>query len=230
MSNVLRRCLAVLGGATLAVLGSAAPASAHLHQHVDGYDTTVGWEVEPAYIGYQNAVSFAIRQAAEEEHAGGDEHAAGAPAKRVKLQVEVFFGAEASGEKLGPLDLTPVFGSEDTYHATVVPTDPGTYTFRIFGTVAGEDFEQSYTSGEAGAVGGTQYNDVSDTAAVQFPNTEPDNGELADRIQRTDDRLVAASDDASSAGTLAIVGIVVGALGLLAGLGSLLARGKARAA
>ena len=75
--------------------------------------------------------------------------------------------------------------------------------------------------------------DIEDPAQVQYPVKQPTGGQLATRADRETARINAAlteerdqaKDDAASARTLAIIGLVVGVLGLAAG-GVALARGR----
>src|SRR5260221_7981161 len=54
---------AAAGAVVLLVLGAANPASAHEHRHVGAYELTVGWQNEPTYAGYPNAVIVLIKDA-----------------------------------------------------------------------------------------------------------------------------------------------------------------------
>jgi hypothetical protein len=77
------------------------------------------------------------------------------------------------------------------------------------------------------------FSDIDDPAQVQYPVKQPTGAQLATRADRDAARVDAAlaaerdqaKDDASSARTLAIVGLVVGVLGLVAG-GTALARSR----
>ena len=197
---------------------SSAPAWAHQHRNVGGIETTVGWGDEPAYAGFKNSITFR----AERPGAGGGE--AGTPVTGATLTVEVGFGGPTATEKMGPLDLEPAFGEEGLYETTLIPTRPGTYTFRITGKLAGRNFDQTYTSGEAGKNPQSEgtYDDVQEPAEVKFPVKDPNNADLAGRITQEATRLSArasqAKDDASMATILGYVGIGLGAIALIVAL------------
>jgi hypothetical protein len=68
------------------------------------------------------------------------------------------------------------------------------------------------------------FDEMTDPAEVQYPAVEPSGTQLAGRLDRESARLNAAltaerdqaKDDAASASRLATIGLVVGALGLVA--------------
>ena len=109
----------------------------------------------------------------------------------------------------------------------MIPTRPGKYTFHFTGTVHGESFDQSFTSSDTG------FDEAKDDTEVAFPVKDPSRGELAQKIDRIDPRLVAArqdaaasqkdADDAKSSATTAtviaviaiVVAVVLGGLALM---------------
>jgi len=198
---------------------SALPASAHLHEQVGDIVFTVGWSSEPAFAGEPNSVQVSVNEAAS----GGEE---GPPvdARQVKLTVEIIFGERNGTEKLPPVPLESfAFGSPGEFRTeAIVPTRPGTYTFHFAGTIEGKAFDKYYTSGEKGAIEGTQYNDVNEVAAVSFPEKDPTNGQLALALENAEKTASAAadkaSDDAKNARLFGIIGIAVGVIGLAVGL------------
>jgi hypothetical protein len=112
------------------------------------------------------------------------------------------------------------FGTLGDYRAWLIPTAPGTYTFHLFGSIGKQKVDERFTSGP------TTFDDIADPAEVEFPTKVPTGTELAGRLDREIPRLTAAvasarsetEDKADSARTLAIVGIVVGAVGLVLAL------------
>jgi hypothetical protein len=198
---------------------SAMPASAHLHEQVGDVVFTVGWSSEPAFSGEPNTVQVFVNEAA----AGGEE---GPPvaARQVKLTVEIIFGERSGTEKLPAVPLESfAFGSPGEFRTeAIVPTRPGTYTFHFVGTIKGNAFDKYYTSGEKGAIEGTQYNDVGEVAKVSFPEKDPTNGQLAlavDNARKTASAAAdKASDDAKNARLFGIIGIIVGVIGLAVGV------------
>ena len=119
----------------------------------------------------------------------------------------------------------------DDYRAFFIPTAPGSYSFHFTGTIKGQKVDQTFKSGPQ------SFSDIEDPAQVQYPVQQPTGGQLATRADRETARVNAAltaerdqaKDDAASARTLAIIGLVVGILGLVAG-GVALARGRRPAA
>jgi hypothetical protein len=119
------------------------------------------------------------------------------------------------------------FGTPGDYRAFFIPTAPGSYSFHFTGSIKGQKIDQTFKSGPQ------SFSDIDDPAQVQYPVKQPTGAQLATRADRDTARVDAAltaerdqaRDDASSARTLAIVGLVVGVLGLVAG-GTALARSR----
>ena len=209
----MRRTIALLFVSALltplALMATTAPAGAHEGELIaDSYNVVVRWGDEPAYNGFENSVQVILSDAAHKPITDlGD-----------TLQVEVITGDqkvtlpfEANFEVGG-------FGEPGDYRAWLVPTKAGNYTFHLVGTIHGDKIDESFTSSD------TTFDPVKDISEVEFPTKDPTTGQLAEKAQRTDSRLAAiddvatkGKDDAGKATTLAIIGIVVGVLGLAAG-------------
>jgi hypothetical protein len=222
-----RLSAAIIASVASAVLVmSATPAHAHQHRAVGPFDTTVGWVEEPAFAGFRNAVHFAVERVdrADDHGAEADDqgHAEGRPVTNAELKVEVIFGLQDGTEKTDALDLEPAFGNPGEYRAFLVPTQPGTYTFHIFGTVGSRDFDEYYTSGEAGANDESEgtYNDMREPRDIQFPVKAPSQVELAAAL---DDARAAADSADSSASTATLLAIIALALAALAGIAGMAA-------
>ena len=193
------------------ILMQTTPAAAHEDRHVGTFDVAVGFAQEPAYAGQPNGVQLFLNEGGQPVTDLGDE-----------LQVTITFNGETSE----PLTFEPAFevgefGTPGDYRADFAPSQPGTYTFTISGTFQGQKFQdEGFTSGPK------TFGDVLDLNSASFPTvTAPTNEELATRIDqesaRTADAVRAAEasattagDDASSARTIGVIGIVVGLLGL----------------
>jgi hypothetical protein len=199
-------------------LGTATAGHAHEQRRQDDHVFVVGWLLEPTFVGYPNAVSFEVSH--------GDEPAKG------RFKVEIMFGGKNSDERTQPLPLDPVAGDPGHYQAAIIPTRPGTYTFHIFGRLEdGDKVDEYFTSGK-----GT-FHQPENPAALQFPAEDPTAGELAQRLERMDARLVSlqdsvesiggAGDDAAELGPdpLATGGIILGGLALI-GFGITWAQGR----
>lgn len=177
----------------------AGPAGAHERRVVGDVVMVAGWGNEPVYAGYQHPVEVFLSESVPSEEEEG------APISDAEVQVEVFFGAEPSGVSSGTLPMDEAFGEPGHFEADMIPTRPGTYTFRFTGTVAGQEIDEVFTSGP------DTFSDASVPAEIQFPEKDPTSGELSERI----DRLSGRVDDAG--GGLALwVAIGSGAVALFA--------------
>lgn len=182
-------------------------ATAHEQREVlDGqYQLAVGFLNEPAIEGEQNGLDLRVSRLTSSDAtpapaSDGDE---GTPVEGLadSLQAEV----TAAGETM-PLDIEPRFGQPGAYRAVFFPTEPGDYTFRIFGEIDGQDIDESFTSSP------DTFSSVQEVAALQFPAQVPAGTALGDELDDVESTVATAQ-------TLAIAGVVLGLIG--AGLGAL---------
>ncbi|HET7870648.1 MAG TPA: hypothetical protein VFM85_10085 [Actinomycetota bacterium] len=209
MKAKIGACLALTGGLAAAfVLALASPAFAHVERTVGAYQIVVGWGDEPAYAGSKNSVQLILATKA------------GKPVLNLgdSLKVEVIFGEQQMELSFEPaFDVEEGFGTPGDYRAWLIPTAPGMYTFHLFGAIGKQKVDERFTSGP------TTFDDIADPAEVEFPAKVPTGTELSERLDREIPRVNAAiasarsqaEDRADTARTLAIVGIVIGAVGLL---------------
>ncbi|MEX2204367.1 MAG: hypothetical protein WD965_09805 [Actinomycetota bacterium] len=201
----------------------ASAALAHEGRNQGDLQMVVGFGTEPAYAGQPNSVQLFLAHDGEPVVDLGD-----------TLDVEISFGDQTKRFTLEPNFAVGAFGEPGDYRAWFIPTRAGQYTFHLAGTIQGEDVDQTFTSGPR------TFSDVEDPKQIQFPVQDPTNGELAERIDREVPRLTsateeartaatvavedaqAATDDASSAQTFAILAFAVGALGVALAAGALL--------
>jgi hypothetical protein len=216
-----RRILAATVAATLAGLVIpllASPASAHEEKAVGKYHFVVGFGDEPAYAGEKNSVQLILADAKDK------------PVTDLTntLKVEVTTGdAQPLALSMEPNFEVGEFGTPGDYRAFFIPTAPGSYSFHFTGSIKGQKIDQTFKSGPQ------SFSDIDDPAQVQYPVKQPTGAQLATKADRdtarVDVALAAERDqaksDAASARTLAIVGLVVGLLGLVAG-GTALARSR----
>ncbi len=221
MSNRLAWRLPALAAvlAAGALLACAGLASAHEHRDVGNYTLVVGFLNEPAIANEPNGLSLRVETKAAADAAtpsaspaaGDDDDAlTGDPVEGLAntLQAEVKFGSQTQ-----QLTLEPSFGQPGAYEAHFIPTAEGAYSFHIFGTIEGANVDETFTSGP------DTFDEVAARSTMNFP---PDTASGSDSAA-----VKQAKDDASSAKTLAIVGIALGALGLVAAGGvTALGRGK----
>lgn len=208
------RALAALAVAALVAVPSTA--AAHEHRVVAGHSMVVGWLDEPTFAAFKNAVSVSVH----EQGTGGQEE--GPPVDDAELEVEVLFGGEDAEESVGPMVLEPAFGAPGEYEATLIPNRPGQYTFHVTGTIDDEEVDEVFTSGP------DTFSDVGDPDDIEFPAQDPSVGELAESVQQlqaeNDDLRTQladaeeARDAADTARLLAIIGIALGVIGLVASI------------
>ncbi len=197
-----RICMSLLS--CLLVVVAGVRAVAHERQEIGALEFVVGWAVEPAYVGSQNAVQLVVRRGGQPVEAAHE-----------NLEVEVRFGDESTG----PRPLQPVFGEPGEYRADLVPTRPGAYTFQFTGEIDGEEIDQSF--------GPPGFDEVQGTADIEFPAQDPSRAELAQSMERLGPRLddaVAAAEGADSTAKLALAAGVAGLLAGLVALALVLAR------
>jgi hypothetical protein len=203
----------------LSIFTSVGPASAHEERKVGNYMLAVGFGDEPAYAGEKNSVQMFLHDAKTDKPIVdlGD-----------TLKVEVTQGAGSAANDAQKLTMSMEpdfevgeFGTPGDYRAFFIPTTPGTYTFHLTGSIKGQKVDEKFTSGPQ------TFSDADDPAQVEFPVKEPSGLQLDQRIDREVPRLndaLAASqtrankaeDAAGQARIIAIVGVVVGVLGLAA--------------
>src|SRR5215213_5284852 len=174
-------------------LTGAAPVSAHEPRTEGGLRFVVGWGDEPAYTGFKNSVQVTIT-----EVSGG----AAVTDIGDSLRVEIIKGSEKMTAPLVANFRVGAFGTPGDYRAWLTPTRPGSYTFRVNGSIRGQNVDQSFSSSP------TTFNEVEDVANIQFPAKDPTTGQLATRVDREVPRLEAAvaeaEDQAAAARTLAV--------------------------
>jgi hypothetical protein len=212
--------LVVTAGLVLTMLVLlAGPAAAHEVRQVGGFDLVVGFGQEPAYAGQPNSVQLLLSEGGNPVTDLGD-----------SLSVSVGFGDRSKNVSVEPFFEVGEFGTPGDYRAWFIPTRAGQYSFHFTGTIRGAKIDETFTSGP------TTFGDVENPTDAEFPVQDPTNGELADRIDREIPRLEAsitdvktsvdrsigsAVDDVSSAKTLALVGVALGALGLIAAIAAI---------
>jgi hypothetical protein len=167
-------------------------ASAHEVREVGDNTFIVGFAVEPAFLYTPNSIDLIIQDADENGIEGLED----------TLNATVSFGGEAATRDL-PLE--PAYGETGVYHSWFIPTEAGAYTFHITGTIDGEDIDESFTSSPEG------FDEVQDLASNQFPTQVKGNAELEAAIA---DSSGGSSDDADTALIVAIIGVIIGVVGL----------------
>lgn len=182
----------------------AGPASAHERRQVGDYEFVVGWYDEPAFAEQPNGPEVTITKIIKKK--------AKPVVEGVELSVEMIFGEESRTFEVEPAFLVGIFGEPGNYNADLFPSRPGTWEFHFTGTVEGTEIDETFTSGPE------TFSDVNDPTEAAFPAVDPNNAQLAERIEREADRVSTldseTEEDVSGARTLALIAFIVGALGL----------------
>ncbi|MBV9173052.1 MAG: hypothetical protein JOZ81_23560 [Chloroflexi bacterium] len=156
------------------------------------YNVTVGWDVEPAYVGLKNAASIRIADTDNKPVVGAD--------KTLKVQIR-------QGASTKEFPLRAVFGQDGYYVADLIPTRDGDYQWTFVGTIGDQQINEKFDTADG------KFDAVQPQAALQFPVSQPDPAQTSSAVQ-------AAQADASTARTLAYVGIALGVLGIVAAAGA----------
>ena len=168
------------------------------------YDVVVGWDVEPAYQGFKNAASIRISEA-------GSDPAVPVQGADKTLKVQIRQGATTK-----EFALRSVFGQPGYYVADILPTRAGDYQWTFVGTIGDAQINDKFDTADG------KFNAVEQASGLEFPLSLPD-------PVQTSAAVSAAQADAQSARTLAMAGIAVGVLGLLAAAAVWLTRPRAAA-
>ena len=166
-------------------------ALAHSRVEVGPYAVVVGWLQEPPIVGERNALVIEISE--------GESPVEGVEAT---LDAELLYGRRTFRTNLNPT-VTP-----GLYTAEIFPTVRGQYAVRLFGTIGEVEVDEIVEPEE-----------VFPASRIQFPQAQPDPGELQKEFQAD---IAELESQLGRAQLLAVAGIVAGLLGTgLAALGLL---------
>lgn len=143
--------------AALALAGLAVPQLAAAHEHyeymigADTYEITIGSLNEPLVVDDKSGVDFRVAQLGKsvEEDATGHGHGSGGSTPVVGLE-ETLKVEVIAGDRRKTFDLTPVYSVPGSYKAQFYPTEATQLAYRIYGTIAGVPFDQTYSCSLAG--------------------------------------------------------------------------------
>lgn len=202
-------CATLLAVALVAIVAPG-EASAHERRDLAGgkYLAVVGWLNEPSYQGQLNALSLVVTSKTEKTEAGADKPIEGLE-KTLKAQV-------LKDGKTLDLTLQARFNMPGNYAGYLEPTTAGQYTFRIYGTLNGEQIDERFESGPG------RFADIQSLEPLQFPV------QVAAPPADLQSQLDEAKSAANAARTIGIVGIVVGLLGLGVAAAALMRRPGSR--
>ncbi len=116
------------------------------------------------------------------------------------LQVEVTHLATSTAKVM---DLTEVFGSEGHYIAEFIPTAPGDYQFRFFGTIEGLEVDETFNSGP------DTFDTVVAADAIQFPIVFESGREIQNAAQGAIDAARDIKFDVEDAKSDANLGLIL---------------------
>ena len=226
-----------LAAAVAAVLSLAVgTVFAHEGREVGDYNINIGWIVEPAYEGFINGVEVRITRVEESgsDHHGesasmekddtgsammmsGDHHddSKGVEGLASTLQVEVVYVPTGASRVV---NLTADATERGRYTASLLPTTPGVYEFRVFGAIEGMRVDETFAS----LGGGGGFDDIRSTAELQFPDQLSSNRELESAVRGAISTAEQAQDSAEEGpGALTILAIALAASGAALGAVSL---------
>jgi hypothetical protein len=193
----------VLACAILSAIGLVAlgVASAHKQLTSGDYAIEMGFNQEPALQGNLNGLYLSVRNSRLSMPVTG---------LGSTLKAEIAFG-----DAKRTLTLEPPEGQDGVYIAWVVPTDVGPYTWRVFGTIQGNTVDISATSGP------DSFNEVQPQSDLSFPGTGSAAGtavgsvDVRKQLIALRDQAESAASAASTARWIALLGVALGAAGVV---------------
>ena len=171
------------------------PASAHQNATVGEYELTVGWKDEPAVAGYVNGLDLGI------EHRfpnGTTDWVVGVAGNLTAVL--------STGPKNVSKALEPQAGRDGWYTFDVIPTRVGTYTVRLVGTLGTTVVDVA-----------APLDDVSPASDLAFPVADPPASDLQSRLDAANAAIAGFQWQLSVAFALAVLGILVAAVGVMMG-------------
>ena len=132
-----RSCAGLMVAMVLAL--AAGNALAHNSKLVAGerYRMSVGFIDEPIYTNERNGLDLAIRRAGEKETV---------PDLEAGLKAEII---SPDGTSRREMIVRPRYGHPGRYTFDVMLTQPGTYSVRVWGTLDGTAFDETFELSEA---------------------------------------------------------------------------------
>jgi hypothetical protein len=179
-------------------------AQAHEGREVGPYVIVVGFRDEPALEGFLNGIDLQVEVAASGEAVEGLQDS---------LQMELLYVPSGDSKVF---DLEPIIEAPGHYTADFIPTAPGEYWLRFFGTIDELAVDETFESGH------DTFSDVETAQDIQFPNPVPQARELESAVRGAQQAAGEAQDSAAAATLLAAAALVLGLIGAVAGLLALL--------
>lgn len=155
----MKKLFGLLGLALTAGALMIGPVLAHEGREVGDYEIYFGWRNEPAFAGQLNGPEVYIGL-----HHGDEvsDPQAVLEALEIDLQAEITFGPENVTVALEPA--FPYYADESlNLVADIIPTLPGDYVFRIFGTIGDVEVDETFDSADG------EFSSVEPSSDIQFP-------------------------------------------------------------
>jgi len=187
VSLIRARRVGVAGAAAgILTIVLAGATQAHVLKDFGPYSVALGWSVEPTYVGQVNAVQVVVKDKqgkAVTDLADGD------------LKVVVSIGGQDSSALSldNKFDADTGLGIPGDYEAPLTPTAPGDYTFHLTGKIHGQAVDETATSSDS------TFNSAVEATDVEFPNKLPSLTEITTSLDRINARLSASPSPAASA-------------------------------
>ena len=197
--------MALAIGCVLPLALAVRPVAAHEHVIIGEYELTVGWRDEPAVTGSINGLDLGI------QHHFTNGTTVWVVGNEGNMTARLTTGPISSPLKA----LAPQSGRPGWYTFDVIPTRAGSYSVRINGTLEGTAFDQT-----------VPMDDVSPASDLAFPVTDPTASDLQSRLDAANALIAGLQSQVTLAIAIALVGVVVGAVGLV--IGGRLARNKGK--
>ena len=145
MHMLMRRKAWAAAVVAVALAVSIGTAYAHEGREVDDYRVVVGFAVEPAYEGSANGVEVRVTRVSDHGEESGDHHGESDAVEGLEgtLQVEITHVSTGASRVLR---LRADSYEPGRYIADLIPTVPGVYQFRLFGTIEGNRVGETFIS------------------------------------------------------------------------------------
>ena len=201
-------------------LSGLAPGERHIRVALSANNhADLTYDGEPIEATAMVTVPGSGSMAMEMDH--GDTSSVGVEGLQNTLLVEV---THVPSDVSKTMNLRPAFDDPGHYVADLIPTSPGHYRFRFFGTIEGEQVDLTFDS----MAGGGNFDDVQPATAIHFPEAVVSARELESAMRglqttvaglqtESEAPMVVEDDSDGAAATMAIVGIVLGAGGIAFG-------------
>lgn len=233
--HFMKRQVFVCLGALFALCVAAPLASAHEHDVFrigsSYYLVTVGSLNEPFVVDELSGVDLRVEQLPGAPTPGATAALKGAPVTKLEQTLKVEL---AAGDKKETLSLEPSYGAPGSYSAKFIPTVQTTYSYRVFGTIAGNAVDLTFTCAPGEVSEDAQDNStvkVSDTVTriaktggfgcpeARGPSGFPEPAHSSYELNQNTQRVVAAlqqlREEATRAEALGTGGLIAGIAGLL---------------